>query len=128
LGYACFTQSPGKVRRADVSFVRRDRLPEVPTSDGYLYIAPDLAVEVISPNESLYKVDRKLREYLDAGVTLVWVVNPDARTVTIHRAHSVTRLQENEYLDGENVLPGFRCPVASIFPPKELGGLAASTN
>ena len=70
LGYVCFPSAPGKVRRPDVSFIRKERLPEGPTSEGYLYIPPDLAVEVISPNDLAYEVDHKVVEYLDAGVPL----------------------------------------------------------
>ena len=83
---------------------------------------------MISPNEKLYKVDQKVREYLEAGVPLVWVVNPEARTVTIHGDKSVKLLRETDFLDGENVLPGFRCPVASIFPPRDFGRPAAPSS
>ena len=114
LGFVCFPDAPGKVRRPDVSFVRKDRLPEGLTSEGYLYIHPDLAVEVISPNDLAYKVDSKVVEYLDAGVPLIWVVNPEARAVRIHRHdRSVSWLREADELSGEDVLPGFHCRVSA---------------
>jgi len=125
-GYACFADAPGKVRRPDVSFIRKDRLPDALTSEGYTYIAPDLAVEVISPNESAYEVENKVLEYLNAGVALVWVINPEARTVHIHRKDgSVGWLREEGELSGEHVVPGFRCPVAAIFPTNPAESPAA---
>jgi len=117
LGFVCFPDAPGKVRKPDVSFVRKERLPEGPTSEGYLYIHPDLAVEVLSPNDLAYQVDNKVVEHLDAGVPLIWVINPEARTVRIHRHdRSVSWLQEEDELSGEDVLPGFRCRVSALFP------------
>ena len=119
LGYVCFPDAPGTVRKPDVSFVRKERLPEGPTSEGYLYIPPDLAVEVISPNDLAYQVDHKVREYLDAGVALIWVINPEERTVRIHRRdRSISWLEEQDELLGEDVIPGFRCCVSTLFPAK----------
>jgi len=121
-GYACFPDAPGKVRKPDVTFIRKERLPDALTSEGYTYIPPDLAVEVISPNELAYEVENKVLEYLNAGVALVWVINPEARTVHIHRGDgSVGWLREEDELSGEDVLPGFRCRVAMIFPEKTAG-------
>ena len=83
------------MRKPDVSFVRKERLPEGLTSEGYLYIPPDLAVEVVSPNDLAYQVDHKVDEYLNAGVPLVWVINPESRKVFIHRRDmSVSVLRE----------------------------------
>ncbi len=120
-GYTCFPDAPGKLRFPDVSFVSKSRMPEGPTSKGYIHVAPDLAVEVVSPNDLDYDVDRKVVEYLDAGVALVWVVKPDARTVLIYRRDgSISGLRDDGELSGEDVLPGFRCRVASIFPEKTV--------
>jgi Uma2 family endonuclease len=119
LGYVCFPDAPGKVRKPDVSFIRKERQPEGLTSEGYEYIAPDLAVEAVSPNESYYEVEAKIIEYLDAGVLLIWVIDPESRTVRIHRRDgSVVWLRETDELSGEDVVPGFRCPVSAIFPRK----------
>jgi Uma2 family endonuclease len=83
---------------------------------GHLPIHPDLAVEVTSPGDSVYEVDQKIQEYLAAGVSLVWEVNPELRTILIHRQDgTVTRLGENDEITGENVLPGFRCRVGDFF-------------
>ena len=113
--YQCFPDDPEKVRRPDVSFVRLDRLPGGPPK-GHCGIAPDLAVEVISPNELYSDVEVKVDEYLAAGVRLVWVVDPLSRSVRVHRADgTVTDLREADELSGEDVVPGFRCAIANLF-------------
>ena len=71
----------GKIRKPDLSFIRLGRLPGERVPDGHIKLAPDLAVEVISPNDIHYETDRKVEEYLKAGTRLVWVVNPEVRTV-----------------------------------------------
>ena len=117
--YRCFPDAPDKVRKADVSFIRRDRLSlEQAISEGHLPIAPDLVVEVLSPNDLASDVHEKVQEYLRAGVQLVWVVDPQARLVEVHRVQGPgTILRENDDLDGEDVLPGFRCRVGDLFQP-----------
>jgi Uma2 family endonuclease len=91
------------------------------------YIPPDLAVEVVSPNDLAYDVESKVVEYLDANVALVWVIDPEARTVRIYRRDgSISWLREQGELSGEDVLPGFQCRVATIFPEKTAGKPAAS--
>jgi Uma2 family endonuclease len=119
VGYQCFLAAPERVRRADVSFIRRDRLSLAQaTAEGHLPIAPDLAVEVLSPNDLAYEVDAKVQDYLSAGVRLVWVVNPLARTIAVHRLGGTgTILRENDELNGEDVLPGFSCRVGDLFLP-----------
>ncbi len=118
-GYECYPDSPGKIRKPDVSFIRRERMPQGPGPDGYITIAPDLAAEVLSPNDLAYEVEIKVVEYLGAGVRLVWVINPEMRTVHIHRGDgSVGWLREDDELSGEDVLPGFRVRVSSLFPTK----------
>ncbi len=114
--YQCFKGN--RVRKPDVSFIRAGRLPDGRVPEGHIRIAPDLAVEVVSPTDLLYEVDRKVGEYLEAGIGLVWVINPDTRIVTIYRADgSVTVLRESGELDGEGAIPGFRCRVADLFIP-----------
>jgi Uma2 family endonuclease len=116
-GYKCFPKHPDRIRRPDVSFVDRDRLPVDRLAEGYVTVAPDLAVEVISPNDRAYDVEEKVQEYLDAGVKLVWVVNPPTRTLLVYRGDgSITGLREADELSGESVLPGFRCRVGELFP------------
>ena len=117
--YRCFADQPNSGRRPDVSFVAKERLPSDWFDLGYSSIAPDLAVEVVSPNDLAYEVDRKTQQYLDAGVRLVWLVNPEERIIHVHRADdSVVKLREADQLLGENVVPGFACRVADLFPAR----------
>src|SRR5258708_4582274 len=83
--YHCFPNKPEKVRRADVSFIKLLRLTLArATTEGHCPIAPDFAIEVLSPNDTAYETDEKVQEFLAAGVALVWVVNPEQHTVEIH--------------------------------------------
>jgi Uma2 family endonuclease len=122
-GYRCFADDPGRVRKPDVSFIRKGRLPGEQLARGYDTIAPDLAVEVVSPRDLVYRLDQKIGEYLQAGVKLVWEINPDSRLATIHRADgSTSRIHEDDLLVGEDVLPGFSCRLGNLFlPPAEAG-------
>lgn len=125
-GYRCIPDHPRTVRKPDVSFIRFGRLPGEEVPEGDIQIAPDLAVEVISPNDLSYKVDRKIAEYLASGVRLVWVVSPAARTVLIYRGDgSIQGLREPDDLSGEDVLPGFRCRVGEIFTNPAIAGREA---
>jgi Uma2 family endonuclease len=117
-GYRCFPWKPGQVRRPDVSFIARDRLPPPERwSDGYVTIPPDLAVEVTSPTDKVYGLEEKIEEYLRAGVRLIWMIHPEVRVIEVIRADgSTSRLRSGGELSGENVVPGFRCPVDALFP------------
>ncbi|MCX7420408.1 MAG: Uma2 family endonuclease [Planctomycetia bacterium] len=115
-GYQCYSDDPGKVRKPDVSFVRKGRFPKDRIPKGYIRIPPDLAVEVLSPNDLADEVEEKVEEYLDAGVRLVWVISPKAETVTVYRAdRTAAKLHEADGLSGESVLPGFLCQVSDLF-------------
>jgi Uma2 family endonuclease len=121
LGNQCFPNRPGKVRKPDISFITAVRLTSDLFSEGYCPIPPDLAVEVISPGDLAHEVTEKVEEYLGVGVRLIWVVDPDARVVDIFRLDGSTdRLRESDTLDGETVLPGFRCPVKNLFPERPV--------
>ena len=114
--YQIFPDAPTKVRIPDVSFTRRERLPQGGPADGHGRVAPDLVVEVVSPNDEAEDVERKINDFFRAGVPLIWVVYPDTRTVVVFRADgSGQRLKVGDVLDGEGILPGFRLPVADIF-------------
>ncbi|MGV3720965.1 MAG: Uma2 family endonuclease [Actinomycetota bacterium] len=116
--YRCFPDDRRKVRKPDVSFIRRGRLPEERIPDGHVLIAPDLAVEVVSPNDTAYELDTKVQEYLAAGVPLVWVVNPRVRTIHIYHADgAVERLQEDAALTAPELLPALNIRVAELFTP-----------
>ena len=81
-------------------------------------VAPDLAVEVASPNDLGRELRVKVEEYLRAGVRLVWLVDPETRSIEVVRADGgVARLYEQDELSGEDVLPDFRCRVAELFAP-----------
>jgi Uma2 family endonuclease len=115
--YRCFA-NPRTARKPDVSFIRRDRLPEEGWEEGELHLAPDLAVEVVSPNETVYELDVRVEEYLAAGVRLVWVVNPESRIALIHRLDgTMAKVRDGHELSGEDVVPGFRCPLAACLRP-----------
>jgi len=116
--YQCFPDEPARVRKPDVSFIQFGRLPGEQLPEGHTRIAPDFAVEVVSPNDLALELDRKVKEYLAAGVRLVWVIFPDTRSARIHRANgSVAEVRENDELGGEDVIPGFRCTVRDLLPP-----------
>jgi len=103
----------GNVRSPDASFVSSKRLPKVP--EGFAEVAPDLAVEVLSPEDSPREVLDKVGEYLAAGVRLVWVIDPRASRAVRYRSLSdVREIAPDGTLDGEEVLPGFRCPLAEL--------------
>ncbi len=107
---------PERVRAPDVAFVSSSRLPEGRLPEGFLSGAPDLAVEVLSPTDNPVEVQQKVRDYLEGGVRLVWVVTPRAKTVTVYRADGSARLlREQEHLEGEDVLPGLTIPLAEVF-------------
>jgi len=113
-GYQCFPDD--RVRKPDVSFVRRERITQDVMTSGWCPISPDLAVEVISPHELFYDVEAKVEEYLGAGVPLVWVLNPQQRHVRVFRSdRTITPLRNGDELSGENVIPGFKCKVSDLF-------------
>jgi Uma2 family endonuclease len=121
-GYQGFPDSPRTVRKPDVSFVASGRFPGEQLPLGYARLAPDLAAEVISPNDLYEEVEEKVEEYLRAGVRLAWVISPRNRTVRVYRADgSSGSRRENDELDGEAVLPGFRCAVRDLFPRPPAG-------
>jgi Uma2 family endonuclease len=119
VGYQCFEEAPERVRRPEASFIRRGRLPGGEIPDGHIRVVPDLVVEVLSPSDLYAEVRRKVGEYLRAGVRLVWVVEPETRTVEVARQDgSAAMLYGTGELDGEDVLPGFRCALETVFPPR----------
>ena len=107
---------PDTVLAPDTAFIGRTRVGEVGRERGYGAGVPDLAAEVVSPNDRVGEVEQKVEQWLSFGVKLVWVVSPKLRTVTVYRSLvDVQTLTEKDDLDGENVLPGFRYPVAKLF-------------
>ena len=109
-------RGPDTVRCPDVALVAADRLSPEGVRRGFPELAPDLAVEVRSPFDRTRASWAKVAEYLGFGVREVWTIDPDARTVTVHRPDGATRrLGEDDVLDGGDVVPGFRCAVAELF-------------
>ena len=109
-------RNPDTVRAPDAAFVAQDRMPPGETPDGYLALAPDLAVEVISPNDRPREVREKVADWLNAGTRLVWVIYPSSRTTTVHRSpDSVQELGAEDLLDGAEVVPGFACRLGELF-------------
>ena len=110
--------APDTVRAPDISFVVKARLDEgIPA--GYWPGPPDLAVEVVSPSDSMAEVQSKAQEYLRKGVRLVWVVLPKKRAVAVYRPDTPSEtLSERDVLDGGEVVPGFRYSLARLFAVK----------
>jgi Uma2 family endonuclease len=113
-----FVIFPGRdlMRVPDVAFVSADRLPPPAEHRGFLRLAPDLVVEVVSPSDRMTDVMAKVAMWLEAGVGLVWVVEPDERVVTVVGPdRTPRRLGVGDELDGGEVLPDFRVAVAELF-------------
>jgi len=111
--------SKGKKKRApDVAFVSYARLPrdfKVGSKDGF-DVAPELAIEVISPSNKVSEVTAKIREYFEVGVLRVWVVHPADRLVYVYESpKKVSILGDGDELDGGELLPGFKLSLAELF-------------
>lgn len=107
---------PDTVRAPDVHFTSQARLTSA-NQDGFFEGAPDLAVEVLSPDDRASEVLQKVREYFAAGAQLVWVADPVNRTVTVHSAAGYARVcSGSDEVTGEDVVPGFRFRVSDLFP------------
>lgn len=114
--FACWPERPKHVRKPDVSFIRCDPNRFVLPDVNYR-LAPELVVEVISPNDLASELDEKIQEFLDAGTRLLWIVNPVLRTVLIRRADGTLQLlNDPAELTGEDVLPGFKVALADFLP------------
>ena len=108
-------RDPDSVRGPDVAYWSHERLKEIPL--GYIEVAPDLIVEVLSPSNTSKKIREKLAEYFTKGVRMVWVIAPEDRTLTIYRTPDEGRLlHETATVTGEDVLPGFSCRVSDLLP------------
>jgi len=109
-------RDPDRIRAADVLFISNERYAMRSRTSGYLDVAPELVVEILSPGDRAMDTMQKLREYFGVGVKVVWVADPAARTVYVYRSVTgVREFREGDRLPGEDVLPGFEVPVASLF-------------
>jgi Uma2 family endonuclease len=105
-------------RIPDLAFVFAARIPPEGEPDTKWPMPPDLAVEVISPNDLYVKVYAKVMEYLAVGVKQVWLVSPEHHTVTIYRSTThIAAFAGDGELVSEDLLPGFRCSLREIFTP-----------
>lgn len=109
-------RNPDLVRGPDISFVAIARVPGTGIPEAFWQQAPDLAVEIVSPSETAEEVREKVRDFLQAGTPLVWVVYPRTREVLVHRpGGAIQVLGEGDTLDDAVVLPGFACRVGELF-------------
>jgi Uma2 family endonuclease len=114
-----FEMANGNVRQPDAAYISRERYPKL--KDKVFPVAPDIAVEVVSPSESAQKVRDKVNDYLSSGTTYVWVAYPDDQSVDVHTLNqdgtvTVRKVSGDEILEGGDVLPGFTLTVKRVFP------------
>lgn len=115
-GMTIWPDRPGHVRKPDLVFVRKGRLPGGRPPAGWLTVVPDLVVEVVSPGDEIEAFETKLDEYREAGIPLIWVIYPGTRRAHVLGANrSRTEIAPDGILDGEDVLPGFSCRLAELF-------------
>jgi Uma2 family endonuclease len=108
-------RDPDTVRGADILFISHERLARATPGD-FLDVAPELVVEILSPSDRWSEVKKKLREYLEAGVAVVLVVDPEEHSVSVYRSLTdIHELTADDVLTVEDVLPGFSVPVAHLF-------------
>ncbi len=108
--------NPDTVRAPDIAFVSARRLEQQTREAGFFDGAPDLAVQVVSPDDTDTEVQEKVIEYFNAGSKLVWILRPRFKTVTVYRSPTDVRvLTRQDTLDGQDVLPGFGVPLADVF-------------
>jgi Uma2 family endonuclease len=114
-----FWMSNRNCRAPDVSFVSRERLQALGFkrhAQNFFPGAPDLAVEVLSPNNTRAEIDERLRDFFASGTQIAWIINPDAECVEVcHAPDQRKLLGPGADLDGEHLLPGFRYPIADLF-------------
>lgn len=115
-GVQCFADDPERIRKPDVCFVRAGRFAGDDVPMGWIPLAPDLVVEVVSPNDVWSEVSEKVADYLNAGVAVVWVVDPTLHEVHVHRLQGKPEICTSvDELREPGILPGFSCQVADFF-------------
>lgn len=113
---AGFRMVSGNIRSPDVAFTLKERLPEGKPAKGFEAVAPDLAVEIVSPHEDVTDLLRKIGEYFASGTQQVWLLFPETRTVNVYYSPFVVQMLSSEdELDGGDLLPDFRCKVSELF-------------
>lgn len=114
-GLKIWAAHPDRVRKPDVTFIRSGKLPGNRPVRGWQTTVPDLVVEVVSPSDEAEDLERKLSEYREAGVPLIWVVYPGTRSAQVLTQKSRLDVGANGDLDGGNVLPGFSLSLEELF-------------
>lgn len=103
------------LRGLDIAYISAERLPgKLPRSP--LNLAPDLAVEIISPSNKAEDIEKKIEQLFDAGTTLIWIVYPELQHIAVHTNDGTFKLKESDLLTGGDILPGFEVRVSDIFP------------
>lgn len=127
LGVSCdsstaFTMKTGNRRSPDVSFIAKERLQGVKRlPKGYFQGSPDLAVEILSPSNTVEEIHDKIVEYFENGTRLLWVIHPDEQYVLVYHAPSPdVFLKVGNRLDGEDIVPGFSLAIAELFAELEF--------
>lgn len=111
------TSDSRNVYMPDVAYIRLERLPPDRDRTKFIGTHPDVAVEIVSPSDRVIEVVRKVRTYLDAGVSMVLLVDPQSRSIDVHSPdRAVITLTDDDEFDGGDVLPGFSFRVGDIFP------------
>lgn len=114
--FQCFDHAPEQIRRPDLSVILLSRMQDFP--EGHLHLRPDIAVEVLSPNDTVRELRSKLNDYRRAAFPLVWVLLPDERVVQVRLPDGTeTELRDGDTLTADPVLPGFSVRVSDLFPP-----------
>jgi len=113
-------RNPDTVRGPDVAFISKDRAKRQEPS-GYVPSGPDLAVEIVSPNDTAKEINDKIKEYFQAGTSLIWVIYPDTKEVYVYENDSTTIqiVRVDSALDGADVLPGFTLALHDLFEDLE---------
>ncbi|MGE0599276.1 MAG: Uma2 family endonuclease [Dehalococcoidia bacterium] len=119
-GMTIWPNRPRHVRKPDLAFVRRGKLPGGQPQHGWLTAIPDLVVEVVSPGDEAEDLEQKLDEYREAGIPLIWVIYPVTRRAQVLGAgRPRIELEPDGILDGQDVLPGFTCSLKELFASAE---------
>jgi Uma2 family endonuclease len=112
------SRSPDTVLVPDVAFVGKSKLPVRESPEGYLETIPDLVIEIRSKNDSRAELDRKSADYFAAGVRVVWIIDPEAKTISVRHAGAKARVyRDSETLEVDDPIPGFKMQVADVFGP-----------
>jgi len=111
-----FELAPGVVRAPDVAYVPRERISNLDPKHA-LKVIPALAVEVLSPLNTAREMSRKIQQYRDAGVELIWVVDPEKCEVDVHSSLPLKTLRKGDILKDDHILPGLSISVTAVFEP-----------